>query len=159
MDPGLAKLVRLPLFSDGFEDLLTELGYGSVEVFLAFGQLSDAQFVLDFLNTALVFLPGEKRSDAELNVLRKRLERHVTELGMLWQLIQATKDNLLAREARLQMFGLSFASRSRPSSAPPAPKVPKLAAASSTSIQPLRTGLCGLASHGKGDPCEIEVDP
>ena len=91
MDPGLSKLVRLPLFAHGLEDVLLSLGFGAAERFLAFGQCSEESFLIKFLNTATVFLPGETDlAPAEIIDLRKETEARSKELCVLWHLIWAT---------------------------------------------------------------------
>ena len=57
---------------------------------------------------------------------------------MLWCLIKATKDTLLAREARLQMFGESSSMRSNSSPAGPAPKVAKTSTSSAPQLVALQ---------------------
>ena len=139
MDPGLPKLVRLPLFAHGLEDILLSLGFGAAERFLAFGQCSEESFLIKFLNTATVFLQGETDLlPAEIIDLRKKTEARSKELCLLWHLIWATKDALLAREARLQMFGLALPSSAAVRVGAPAHKVPRLGSSGSSTVLALR---------------------
>ena len=139
MDPGLAKLARLPFFDDGLEPLLTQLGYGSVEMFLAYGPSSEEAFLTKFLNTALVMMPDDQpTSAAEIAALRIRIVARSQELCLFWSLIWATKDTLLAREARLQMFGLTVRPHLRTPGSAVASKVQKLTAGSSPAVAALR---------------------
>ena len=139
MDPGLAKILHLPLFDDGLEILLVELGFTSAELFLAFGPSSEEVFLTKFLNTALAFVPSDPPLlPTDVAVLRKKLTSHSKELGFFWNLIWATKDTLLAREARLQMLGLASSAIARTSTTAPASKIPRLTTPSSTRVLSLR---------------------
>ena len=115
MDSGLAKLVRLPFFSDDLEGLLVDLGFTSIEIFIALEAGSETQFREKFVAVAGSFIPADPPLDkTELVALMAKVDSRMDEVERLWSLIVATKDALLAREANLMMFGLAASTLQRP---------------------------------------------
>ena len=106
MDPGIAKLVSLPFFSSALPDVLISYKLTSVELFLAFQAWSGEDFVCKFLALAPVLGPTNP-AGLPCSITLAVLETVLEELNTLWYLIDATKNALLEREARLVGFGLA----------------------------------------------------
>ena len=106
MDPGLAKLISLPFFNADFGDLLGRFSLHTVEMIVGFGAVSADDFVSNLIAIAPALAPAGKDGKplmADLKALADALDQ----LSILWSLVEATKDALLAREARLMGFGLA----------------------------------------------------
>ena len=104
MDPGIEKLLSLPFFDDRLEAVLLLFGMVTVELFLGFGASCSTDFVDRFVRLAPVLGPTTATGAVDNNALTA-LTTVLDQLAMLWVLIDATKDALLQREARMLGFG------------------------------------------------------
>ena len=96
MDPGLAKLSSLPFFNADFGDRLGGLSLHTVEMIVGFGAVSADDFVCKLIAISPALAPAGT-DGKPLGKLADALDQ----LSILWSLVEATKDALLAREARL----------------------------------------------------------